>query len=180
MGTLIINGGNIEVTGGKYAAAIGGSKHNSVGGRIVINGGVVKATGGKGAAAIGGGCNDWAGNYGVCGDIVINGGQITAISGGDGATAIGHGQGRGNETGSLTLGWTNPDDYLQATSIGIDNFTIASGTSLEFEGTQTLVTFDAIRNGKELKQKIVPHFNLPTLSGEGTSDYPYNINSADD
>ena len=180
MGTLIINGGNIEVTGGKYAAAIGGSKHNSVGGRIVINGGVVKATGGKGAAAIGGGCNDWAGNYGVCGDIVINGGQITAISGGDGATAIGHGQGRGNETGSLTLGWTNPDDFLQATSIGIDNFTIPSGTSLVFEGTQTLVTFDAIRNGKELKQKIVPHFNLPTLSGEGTSDYPYNINSADD
>ena len=180
MGTLIINGGNINVTGGKYAAAIGGSIHNSVGGRVVINGGVVKATGGLGAAAIGGGYNDWAGNYGNCGDIVINGGQVTAISGGDGATAIGHGHGRGNESGSLTLGWTNPDDYLQATSIGIDNFTITSGKPLQFEGTQTLVTFDAIRNGKELKQKIVPYVEVPVLSGQGTSDNPYNISSADD
>ena len=180
MGTLIINGGHIDVTGGKYAAAIGGSRHNIVGGRVVINGGVVKATGGKGAAAIGGGENDWAGNYGVCCDIVINGGQITAISGGDGATAIGHGNGRGNETGSLTLGWTNPDDFIQATSIGIDNVTFTSGKPLVFEGTQTLITFDAISKGKTLSQKIVPYIELPTLSGQGTSGNPYNINSADD
>ena len=62
MGTLIINGGNINVTGGHRAAGIGGNLDNSYGGRVVINGGVVRVTGGPGAAGIGGGDKTWNGS----------------------------------------------------------------------------------------------------------------------
>lgn len=74
MGTLTINGGTINVRGGRHAAGIGGSQDNLEGGTITINGGVVNATGGDEAAGIGGGYNafGWFDNYGVCDDITIN------------------------------------------------------------------------------------------------------------
>ena len=117
VGTLIINGGDIYVGSGKYAAAIGGDKNNISGGSITINGGKVQAihAGLVFAVGIGGGYDDQVGHYGVCGDIVINGGQVTA-------TALTYGFGQGYQSpdvdpntytsGTLTLGWTNPDDYI--------------------------------------------------------------------
>jgi hypothetical protein len=107
MGTIIINGGNIDVTGGTYGAGIGGSRNSLGTGRIIINGGVVKARGGWGAPGIGAGEKYWAGDYGLCPDIVINGGQVTAISGEDSPAAIGHGYQSyqsSSRTGKLTLG----------------------------------------------------------------------------
>lgn len=57
-GTITINGGNIEATGG-HGAGIGGGGKNTKrsGGTIVINGGIIEATGGFYCAAIGG-CAD--------------------------------------------------------------------------------------------------------------------------
>lgn len=81
VGTLVINGGNITVTGGLEAAGIGGSFNNTSSGSITINGGIVTAQGGKFASAIGGGGYDPAQgtHLGLCGTIAINGGQVTAL-----------------------------------------------------------------------------------------------------
>ena len=89
VGTLVINGGTINVTGGFHCAGIGGDGNNTSGGSITINGGVVNATGGGYAAGIGGGLATLgSGNRSHCGDIVINGGQVTA-TGMNGAAGIG-------------------------------------------------------------------------------------------
>ena len=81
VGTLVINGGTINVTGGQSGAGIGGDKNNANGGTITINGGVVNATGGDYGAGIGGGYDDLFGQHTICGDIYINGGQVTATAG---------------------------------------------------------------------------------------------------
>ncbi len=76
-GTIIINGGIINSTGGPGAAGIGGGY--SAGGIVTINGGTVTATGGDSAAAIGGGCR------GSNITVTINGGTVTATASRDGA-----------------------------------------------------------------------------------------------
>ena len=63
--------GHLDVTGGNYAAAIGGGKAGS-GSNITINGGAITANGGESAAGIGGGFDGYGSN------ITINGGAITA------------------------------------------------------------------------------------------------------
>ena len=173
MGTLIINGGNINVTGGTYGAGIGGSKNNINGGRIVINGGVVNAHGGWGAAGIGGGFKGWSGNYGVCGDITINGGQVTAIAG-EKSCSVGHGS-YGSGGGQLTLGWTNPSDYFQCGNVEVGSVRFADGKQFVLDGTTTIATTGNINN-----KKIVPYVAVPALSGNGTAANPYTIGSADE
>lgn len=78
---VIINGGNLDITGGDRGAAIGGAMDTK--GHVTINGGNITATGGLGGAAIGGGSTG-------SGDITINGGNIDA-TGGDYAAGIGSG-----------------------------------------------------------------------------------------
>lgn len=106
-GIININGGIITATGGKFAAGIGGSD-TCAGGTININGGTIVATGGYLAAGIGGGV------YGAGGVINISGGQVTAISD-DRASGIGPGY-KGGISGTVTLGWTNEDDFIYATN----------------------------------------------------------------
>ena len=92
-GTITINGGTIEVTGGYWAAGIGSgtAKNNDwkAGGTITINGGNITATGGRASAGIGGGYSSSTGT------ITINAGNINASAGVAGddlfATAIGGG-----------------------------------------------------------------------------------------
>lgn len=81
--TLTIGGeGLLEVTGGYWAAGIGGGMSNSMScGDITITGGTVSATGGDQGAGIGSG-------YSTCGDITITGGTVTA-TGGYSAAGIG-------------------------------------------------------------------------------------------
>ena len=156
VGEIIINGGNIKVAGGALAAAIGGDHNNTKGGRITINGGVVKATALLGAC-IGGGSTDKkdGGIYGVCGDVVINGGQV------DVGTTINIGIGPGLEynepyhnSGTLTLGWTNPDDYIKYGYFAtrkrniLNSFTFADGKMFILEGTNTIATASNIANAK--------------------------------
>lgn len=85
LGTIEINGGNIEAYGGVMAAGIGGSAEGGSG-TIIINNGTVYAKGGHGSyhmdirkvyggAGIGGGVN------GCVDKIEINGGKVTACGG---------------------------------------------------------------------------------------------------
>lgn len=85
LGTIVINGGNIEAYGSGMAAGIGGSAEGGSG-TIIINNGTVYAKGGHGSyykdiknvyggAGIGGGAN------GCVDKIEINGGNVTAYGG---------------------------------------------------------------------------------------------------
>jgi len=147
VGTLVINGGTINVTGGQYGAGIGGDIHNSNGGNIYINGGIINVTGGRYGAGIGGGYDDQYRQHTFCGNIYINGGQVTATAG-EKACGIGPGyskqfidmgndyvyEDRGYSSGSLTLSWTSVDnDFVNINRFNEDNggkissITIADG-----------------------------------------------------
>ncbi len=182
VGTLTINGGTINVTGGYNAAAIGGDQDNTTGGRITINGGVVNAQGGIDGAGIGGGCNRnplLGAGYGVCGDIVINGGQVTA-TGGNYAPGIGRGFAGMilfvENSGTLTLGWSNRDDFVYINKLTnpagvLSSITFAQGKQFVLNGSETIATAENIEG-----KKIVPNF---MLFGAGTEDAPYIIDTAD-
>jgi hypothetical protein len=120
VGTLIIEDGVINATGGSGAAGIGGSIYNIGGGTIIINGGDVSATGGAQASGIGGGRTSVKINAidifitgGVCGTIVINGGRVTAKQRNSDYYGIGPGYDHVS-SGTVTLGWTNEDDFIYA------------------------------------------------------------------
>lgn len=96
LGTIEINGGNIEAYGGGMAAGIGGSVDSGnniegdvvVGGKgtIVINNGTVYAQGGHGRykrdlRTVYGGAGIGGGAYGCVDRIEINGGKVTAYGG---------------------------------------------------------------------------------------------------
>ncbi|MCR4840819.1 MAG: DUF4214 domain-containing protein, partial [Lachnospiraceae bacterium] len=89
-GVIEIYGGNINATGGKYSAGIGGAlidpdtKTGGNGGTISIYGGVIKAQGGECAPGIGGSLNSDGGR------INLDGGSIEA-TGGEYAAGIGGG-----------------------------------------------------------------------------------------
>ena len=171
-GTIIINGGTINVHGGMNSAGLGGSQSSTGAGRVIINGGVVNATGDGNASGIG------AGGYGRCCDIVINGGQVTAKPGAYGD----HGIGVGDYTdlsGTLTIGWTHPDDFIR--SIGgnrLANVTFVNGKQFVYEGTQNIATGADFNTGGE--KKIVPFIATGTLPGAGTEGDPYRISSTAD
>ena len=96
-GNIVIEGGNIEATGGVNSAGIGGGDIASCG-DISINGGNITATGGENGAGIG------SGFWNSCGDISITGGTIIA-TGGSNAAAIGCGY--GGTCGTVTIGGIN-------------------------------------------------------------------------
>ena len=189
VGTLVINDGTINVTGGYSGAALGGDKENVSGGSITINGGKVTANGGHGAAGIGGGYK--LGGYaykgkGICGDIVIKGGQVK-VTGGETdnyrAPCIGPGGhysiNKGEPSGTLTLGWTSPEDFVEGYGYILDDailssITFVDGKQFLKDGTSTIATADA----EGINGKIVPYvYGLP---GSGTEENPYTINSSDD
>ncbi len=193
VGKLIINSGIINVTGGDYAAGLGGDENNISGGTIIINGGVVNATGGLVGAGIGGGPKYWAGNYGVCGTIIINGGQVTA-KGGRSAHGIGPGP-SGNRldlsmSGTVVLGWTLATDFIHALSQEraydsyaaygfsgrIENFSFAEGktfllddTGVEANSSVEYLTWD-IYIGDEDSPKLVPDYPDTGLKGDMNGD----------
>ena len=75
-GAITINGGTIIATGVDKGAGIGSGYYNSTCGAITINGGTITATGGDSAAGIGGGYYKSS-----CGAITITGGIVTATGG---------------------------------------------------------------------------------------------------
>lgn len=85
LGTIEINGGNIEAYGSGMAAGIGGGLEGGIG-TIVINGGTVYAKGGYGnypkdIKNVYGGAGIGGGPYGCVDRIEINGGNVTAYGG---------------------------------------------------------------------------------------------------
>ena len=139
-GNIIINGGQVEATGG--VRGIEGYKS------VEINGGEVTATGSTyGIAAISGADS---------GSVIIRGGQVTATAT-DGPGIYGR--------HNITLGWTNPTDFIYASSYRFyDNLTIAEGKTFVDENGTTYnsgtVSASAI-NGKKLM----------AYSGGNWSDY---------
>ena len=85
LGTIEINGGNIEAYGSGMAAGIGGGLEGGIG-TIVINGGTVYAKGGHGSYPkdiknVYGGAGIGGGPFGCVDKIEINGGNVTAYGG---------------------------------------------------------------------------------------------------
>ena len=172
-GTIIINGGNIDVHGGMNSAGLGGSQSSTGAGRVIINGGVVYAKGDGYAVGIG------AGGLGKCCDIVINGGQVTAKPGNYGKKGIGVGDDYTDLSGTLTIGWTHPDDFIDSKSgirLAIVNF--ADGKQFVYEGTQNIATGANFNTGGD--KKIVPFIATGTLPGAGTEGDPYRISNTAD
>ena len=175
VGTLVINGGTINVTGGEFGAGIGGDFGNTSGGSITINGGVVNATGGTCGAGIGSGYCDGSGERGVCGDIIINGGQVTATGGYRESEGIGLGRNISNSSGTLTLGWTNPSDFVKINCLSnsrgktLKSIAFADGKVFVLDGTTTLATADNIAG-----QKIVPALTLADKDDNSTTLETYD------
>lgn len=109
-GTIIINGGKVDATGGVWGAGIGGGQNGS-GGEITINGGKVTATGGSWGAGIGGG------SQGGGGEITISDGTVTA-TGGDYGAGIGGGTNSGGGTITISHGTVTATGGTNAAGIG--------------------------------------------------------------
>ena len=155
-GTIIINGGNITATAYQNyssccAAGIGGASGGACG-RVEINGGTVTATGGNYGCGIGGGGNTGSYDGGAGGTIVINGGQVTATS--PSGNGIGYGKspsGTDGAAGTITLGWTAADDFIDATSFA---GTVTLDKNFFFEDGTTGVTLDNLSS--HAGEKIIP------------------------
>ena len=184
VGTIVINGGTINVTGGGSAAGIGGDRENTAGGTITINGGVVNAWGGSYAAGIGGGKGRMQlsgdSNLGRCGIININGGQVSAY--GDDSAGIGPGFAyEGQYSGELNLQWTNSDDFVYCNNYTTGYPTISLRIinlkkTFVLDGTATIATTSNIGG-----QRIVPYVEGQTaLTGAGTEGEPWRISTAAD
>ena len=146
--TLTIEGnGALNASADKFYAAIGSGYYDDVprtSGTINIKSGKITATGGEFAAGIGGGFK------GGCGEINISGGQVTAIAGED-ASGIGPGF-NGGTSGIVTLGWTNNDDFIYASSYkNVSSVSFADGKLFYWNenGVNQSATIDNI-NGKTL------------------------------
>ena len=178
VGTLVINGGTIKVFGGKYGAGLGGSRNNVSGGSITINGGLlnVLSSGFVFAAPIGGGYDDKPGQYGVCGDIVINGGQVMAQS----FLSSNYGPGRQENdqiysSGTLTLGWTNPDDFIYmglnttVESTHLNSLTFAEGKQFLLRNKTTIAA-----PGNMAAEYIVPLMALANIGNNSSQVDDYD------
>ena len=166
-GTITINGGEIEATGGIYGGAgIGGGK-NAPGGAFTINGGYVNAESEYGGAGIGGGygqngaggtitfnggeviSTSYSGGAGIgggCtgpgGTITINGGMVHAQSNGDGA-GIGGGAGQYGEGGcpggTITINGGEVYAYSHTGAAGIGSNYRQGGATITINGGNVTV-----------------------------------------
>lgn len=194
---ITINGGTVNVTGGKDGAGIGGGYYGG-GYNIVINDGVVTATGGGTAAGIGGGY------YGYSNNIVINDGAVTA-TGGDKAACIGggynasgrniiinggnvtatySGQGVGigggyNGDGNIKLSWTKPSDSIYAKS-----FCGTVTLEKDFYDYRTLIPAGVINDNSVVANKLlttyafIPEFKGHSISLNGDIGLNFYLNDA--
>ena len=119
---IVINGGSVTSTGGKFAAGIG-STYRGTCTSIEISGGNVDATGGPGAAAIGAGCA--SGSYtSTCGSITISSSvtQVKATKGTEAQHSIGLGKEKCS-CGTVTIGGTVYWDGSEYKNGGADYLT---------------------------------------------------------
>ena len=176
-GNITIEGGTIIATGGTNSAAIGNASlgNDNGAGVITITGGKVTATGGKNAAAIGGGypvgtAADYYSSNGTSGPIVITGGQVTAQSNAGGGTGIGKAVDATGAGSSLTLGWTNSDDFIYASSYNVDNISFVEEKTFIFDEDYTEVTSAEGIGGKTIRPSVylnnIVSYVDPTVEGD--------------
>lgn len=146
-GELIINGGTINANGWQGSAGIGGSydkkneRGNVKGGSITINGGTINATGANSSAGIGGSSglrnnNYSSGGFGIT--LTINGGKVKARRH-DGTYAIGPGYYGEKTDYTITVGWTNADDFIDHDGLHTSPF-FATGKKFARSGETTNIT----------------------------------------
>ena len=146
-GELIINGGTINANGWQGSAGIGGSydkkneRGNVKGGSITINGGTINATGANSSAGIGGSSglrnnNYSSGGFGIT--LTINGGKVKARRH-DGTYAIGPGYYGEKTDYTITVGWTNADDFIDHDGLHTSP-SFATGKKFARSGETTNIT----------------------------------------
>lgn len=185
-GTLVVNGGTLNINGGGRAAGIGtsyqpitntvnvtinggtvntrggeygagiGGGQGDTGGTITITGGTVNATGGRAGAGIGGGSS------GRGGTVRITGGKVRARAGA-GAFGIGAGMGA-SSVGNINIGFNDLSDYIDVDTYGgtvtlLNDFT--DGTTVYKAGS---VSASAL-NYKTLRPERFTGHSL-TLAGD--------------
>lgn len=164
-----MNGGDINVKGGPWAAGIGGGMQGN-GGTITINGGKVTAQGGisGGTVGIGGGgtfADDQKGGNG--GTITINGGIVSASGHTQDSLDPGYGMGGGKNAyniGTVSLNWKNPTDRIYADSYNSD---VTLSGNFILEGTDIPATTDNIGG-----QTLVPALTVAFDANGGTGTMP--------
>ncbi len=149
-GTVIVNGGNLNVKGAAYCAGIGGyyvGDERYAGGGVIINGGYINASS--------------SATTGINGYVTINGGTINAV-GGMYSSAIGGGALGGSLTingGSFVL---TPSPYTaprcipenQAISVG-DNVKIVTSNGQELKPADDQKWYDVFYANKSISFKAV-------------------------
>lgn len=165
---VTINGGTVTAIGGKRGAGIGTGIYGH-GGYINIYGGTVTAKGRGGSAGIGSGYDA------SCADINVLGGQVTAVGkryydedADEEIQGPGIGSGVEGKRGNIYLGYTNADDFIEATYDGNEtNFSLIGQFDLAETGEKISGISDA--NGKRIvpaKYKILAYSRA---SGESTA-----------
>lgn len=121
-GSVVINGGDLAVTGGANGAGIG-SGLNGIGGEVVVNRcGRLEAAGGQLSAGIGSGASDnWKKRPAEC-KVRVRGGRVNAVGGGidndyGGGAGIGGGNHRGADV-AITGGSVHAEGGRCAAGIG--------------------------------------------------------------
>ncbi len=130
-GTLIIESGTVNATGGRGAAGIGGG-YSGAGGNVAINGGMIVATGGGNARGIG------YGQSGSTGTLTMNGNALVFASSVGDASAKTSGI---LVSGSATSWYGNAAITLSPIQYTLPSgrtLTIPSGKTLKIPGNATL------------------------------------------
>ena len=132
-GTVTVNGGNVTATSTEYGAAIGGGSEGN--GTVTINGGNVTATAGLYGAAIGGGDD---GN----GTIIINGGTVSAtVSHDEPGSGAGIGCGYCGSGGTVTInGGSVSSTVSKGLGAGIGGCLAGSGVDVTINGGTVVAT----------------------------------------
>ena len=161
-GGVTINGGQVTVTNtsedSERSNAIFISKGN-----FTINGGQVTATSSKSNAI-----------YAFQGNIAINGGQVTATSFSSTKYGI-------NASNKLTLGWTNPTDYILCSSYNNTQMETVSGKSFAVYNDDDVFMYvigaaSSFSNINSLGNRIYP-FEGKLVPVGSDKYYAYNLSS---
>ena len=143
---VIINGGTVEVTG-QYGIYVD---------NVTINGGTVTATGSVAGIYA---------RHNVTNNVTINGGKVTA-TGPFGINA---------NRGTITLGWTNADDFIKASDYG-GAVTVTAGLAFLTDDNPAQQVSGTVNNTSLIDDKKL----TPDLSSAFTDngDDTYTINNA--
>ena len=179
-GEVVIIGGNITATGGKYAAGIGGGEDRGAD-NVMIKGGIVTATGGEYGAGIGGG------EGGSGGNINIEDGTVTA-NGGSKAAGVGGGQkwSGGGDGGTIVIGKSQGTTKLDLTATagneaaGIGGGEDGEGGNITIYGGKVTASGNSKGRGAGIGGGVDAHAGTITINGgdvtanggtSGTNDY---------